>query len=185
VRTAVSVLAVLLSAACGSSGTNPAGAAGGTHAASSTNTTASSGASGGGTSADLCSVLTPAQIQQAIGVPVGPGTKSTVPAVGCGWTDQSTENSSGVVLLYVDPVVYNGTKQANGQNGVTVTAVSGIGDEAIVETYSPGAKPLLLIKKGSVIVSLSADVRDGSGNTTPDKDLAAEKQLGAIVASAL
>jgi hypothetical protein len=131
-------------------------------------------------------VLTPAQIQQVLGVPVGPGTKSEQPVVGCGWLDPNIGNNSSVVLMYVDPAIYSGTKNSNGQNGVTITAVSGLGDEAFIESASPQTKPLLMIKKGSEFVSISADVRaNGSGDTDPAKDVAAEKQLAAIVVPAL
>lgn len=183
---AASTIAVLLTAACGNSGGSaPASAGSGNSSAAAANGGGSSGG-GSGTQADLCTVLTTAQIEQAIGVPVGPGKKAEDPGVGCGWIDPNFGNNSSVGLLYVDPVVYNGTKQANGQNGVTLTKVDGLGDEAYLESLAPTAKPLLFVKKGSVIVSISADVRaNGSGDTDPAKDAAAEKQLGAIVASAL
>ncbi len=184
VLTAASTLAVLLTAACGSSGNGTAPtAAGGNGNAAAAN---SGGSSGGGSQVDLCTVLTPAQIQQVLGVPVGPGKKAEDAGVGCGWIDPDSGNNSTVGLLYVDPVIYDGTKKANGENGMTLIKVDGLGDEAFLEDFSPTSKPLLLMKKGSAIVSISADIRaNGSGDTDPAKDAVAEKQLGAIVASKL
>ncbi len=183
VLTAVSTAALLLSAACGGSTPTSAAKANGS-AAAAADTGGSSG--GSGARADLCTVLTTAQIQQALGVPVGPGKQAEDPAVGCGWLDPNFGNNSSVGLLYVDPMIYDGTKKANGQNGVTLTKVDGLGDEAYLESLAPNAKPLLFVKKGSLIVSVSADVRaSGSDDTDPAKDAAAEKQLGAIVASRL
>ena len=187
VLTAASTLALLLTAACSSggsgSGTAPVAANGNGSAAAAAN---SGGSSGGGSQVDLCTVLTTAQIQQVLGVPVGPGKKAEDVGVGCGWMDPDFGNNSSVGLLYVDPVIYDGTKKANGQSGMTLIKVDGLGDEAFLEDFSPTAKPLLLMKKGSAIVSISADIRaKGSGDTDPAKDAAAEKQLGAIVASKL
>lgn len=185
VLTMASTAALSLIAACGSSGSTSSSVANsGGSAAAAGNTAGSSG--GSGAQVDLCTVLTTAQIQQAIGVPVGPGKKSDEPSVGCGWIDPNSGNNSSVVLLYVDPMIYQGSKKANGQNGITLTPVSGLGDEAYLESLAPNAKPLLLMKKGSLVVSLSTDIRaNGSGDTDPAKDAAAEKELGAIVAAAL
>jgi hypothetical protein len=174
---------LLFAAACGSSGTTHGSAAAGNAADAS-----SAGTSGGDVAQiDLCTLLTATQIQQAIGQPVGPGKKADAPGVGCGWIDQNTGNNSNVGVLYVDPTVYQGTKQAAGQNGVTMTKVAGIGDEAYAETLSPTATPLLFVKKGSVIVSVSADIRVSGSNdqASPAQDLAAERQLAAIIAASL
>lgn len=188
---AASTAALLLTAACGTSGGANSGAGNGSAPTSGAKGGASTaavnaGGQAGGAQADLCKVLTTAQIEQVLGVPVGPGKKAEDPGVGCGWMDPNFGNNSSVGLLYVDPVIYDGTKKANGLNGVTITKVDGLGDEAFLESFSPDTKPLLLLKKGSAIVSISADVRaNGSGDTNAAKDAAAEKQLGAIVASAL
>ncbi len=192
--TATSVVTLLLTAACASSssGAAPAGVKGSGSATSAPakDHGGSSGGSGSGSGSggqvDPCTTLTTAQIQQVIGVPVGPGKKSDQPVVGCGWMDPNLGNNSGVVVMYVDPTIYDGTKNSNGQNGVTITSVSGLGDEAFIESFSPSTKPLLMIKKGSRIVSVSADIRaNGSGDTDSAKDVAAEKQLAAFVASVL
>jgi hypothetical protein len=194
VLTATSVVTLLLTAACASSssssnsGAAPGGAKGSGSATSApaTDDAGSSGGSGSGSQVDPCTTLTTAQIQQVIGVPVGPGKKSDQPIVGCGWMDPNLGNNSGVVVMYVDPTIYDGTKNSNGQNGVTITSVSGLGDEAFIESFSPSTKPLLMIKKGTQIVSVSADIRaNGSGDTDSAKDVAAEKQLAAFVVSAL
>lgn len=190
--TATSVVTLLLTVACASSSSNSGAAAAGAKGSGSatsapaTDNAGSSAGSGGGSQVDPCTTLTTAQIQQVIGVPVGPGKKSDQPVVGCGWMDPNLGNNSGVVVMYVDPTIYEGTKNSNGQNGVTITSVSGIGDEAFIESFSPSTKPLLMIKKGSQIVSVSADIRaNGSGDTDATKDVAAEKQLAAFVVSAL
>lgn len=185
---AASTAALLLTAACGASGgaghgSAPTSGAGRGASAAAVN---AGGPAGGGAQADLCRVLTVTQVQQALGVPVGPGTKAESPGVGCGWIDSAPGNNSTADLLYVDPTIYDGVKQANGVNGMKLVKADGIGDEAFFEILSPNTVPLLLVKKGSAIVSVSADVRaNGSGDTDPAKDEAAEKQLGAIVASAL
>ena len=185
---AASAAALLLTAACGTSGGAASGSAptsgakGGATAAA----VNAGGPAGGGAQADLCKVLTVGQIRQALGVPVGPGTKAVSPGVGCGWIDSDLGNNSTVDLLYVDPAIYDGVKKANGLNGMKIVKADGIGDEAFFEVLSADTVPLLLVKKGSAIVSVSADVRaNGSGDTDPAKDEAVERQLGAIVASAL
>ncbi|HEV3173906.1 MAG TPA: hypothetical protein VGZ32_26375 [Actinocrinis sp.] len=148
-----------------------------------------SGGSGGQTDAtqlDLCSVLTAAQIKQAIGMEVGPGTGADAPAVGCSWL-ATGDSLSTVTLLYTEPSTYDAMKQITAQAGMKVTKVDGVGDEAYAEYDSLTAAPLLYIKKGSTIVFVSADIMAGgtTGRVPQAQDLAADKQLGTIIAGAL
>jgi hypothetical protein len=154
--------------------------------------TSCGGGSGGGdqtdaTRSDLCSVLTATQIKQAIGVDVSPGTGADAPAVGCSWLAAGDGNLSTVTLLYTEPSAYDAMKQTTAQAGIKVTKVDGIGDEAYAAYDSSTAAPLLYIKKGSVIVFVSADIMaDGTGGRVPQaQDLAADKRLGTIIAGAL
>jgi hypothetical protein len=153
--------------------------------------TACGGGSGGSgetdaTLLDLCSALTTAQINQAIGLEVSPGINADAPAVGCSWIAAGDGNLSTVTALYTEPSTYDAMKQTTAQSGITVTKVDGVGDEAYAEYDSPTAAPLLYIKKGSVIVSVSADIMtEGTAGTPQARDLAADKQLGTIIASAL
>jgi hypothetical protein len=129
---------------------------------------------------DLCGVVNDAQVTQVIGHHVGPGRPATAPGVGCGWIADATGDNSTAGVLYADQVSYEAAKKLSGQQGMTMTRVPGLGDEAYAQSLGSGA-PLLFLKKGSHLVTVSVDIQ----NATPDTDLTAEKQLATLVAPAL
>lgn len=167
------LLSAVLIAGCGSANTSTAGGAAGQAAAAPTSTT----------KPNLCDVLTVARIQQVIGYPVGPG-RPPDPLVGCGWIGQDIGNNSSVTVLYVAQGTYDGARSYGSQTGTT-TPVAGLGDDAFVEAGS-SQRPLLLIRKGDLRVSVGVVIMiPHTDSSPPGANLAAEKQLGAIVAAAL
>lgn len=188
---ALAPMGLLLLAACGTSPQTPASNGGtNTHAAAGN---ADSGGSGSGSGSgsngqvDLCKTLTAAQAQSILGRPIGPATKETDGLVGCGWSATGEFDRSGIVILYVDPGVYEGAKSASqsGQ-GMKLTAIPGLGDEAFVTPLDGQTEPLLTMKKGPVVVSVSVVLAStGAPTGTQATNLAAEKQVAAIVASQL
>ena len=129
---------------------------------------------------ELCGVVNDAQVTQLLGRHVGPGRPAAAPGVGCGWIADATGDNSTAGVLYADQVSYEAAKKVSGQQGMTMTRIPGLGDEAYEQSFG-GAAPLLFLKKGAHLVTVSVDIQ----GATPDADLAAEKQLAALVAPAL
>lgn len=178
-----------LLAACGASTqTSASTGATNTHAAAGNADGAGSGSgSGSNGQADLCKTLTAAQAQSILGRPTGPATKATDGLVGCSWSATGEFDSSGIVILYVDPGVYEGAKSASqsGQ-GMKLTAIPGLGDEAFATASGGQTEPLLTMKKGSAVVSVSVVLATpGAPTGAQATNLAAEKQVAAIVAPLL
>ena len=143
----------------------------------------SGGSAAGGAKPDLCAAVSSTQIEAAIGRPVDPGKPATAPGVGCGWIATKTGDDSTAGVLYAQMASYDAAKKLAGQNNETMTAVPGLGDEAYAQTFGPTGAPLLFVKKGSNLVTISADLRIAPGNDHAPQatDLAAEKQIAAIV----
>lgn len=183
----IMVAALALSSGCGSSHSSAAsgsGAAPGGGLTTGGSTGGSAGGStGGGSKPDLCAAISSAQIEAAIGRPVDPGKPATAPGVGCGWIATKTGDNSTVGVLYAQMASFDAAKKLAGQSGETMTAVTGIGDEAYAQTFAATGAPLLFVKKGSNLVTISADLRVSPGNDQASQatDLAAEKQIAAIV----
>jgi hypothetical protein len=126
--------------------------------------------------ADVCSMLTTAQVGAALGGSVGAG-KSIATSV-CQWTQQG---KPGDVLLKLDvnlitPEHFTRLKTVTA--GV-VTNVTGLGDEAFYSTFTQGRTTLttLNIKKGTAAVTIRV-----SGGTKPADEYQAKEKA---VATAL
>lgn len=100
---------------------------------------------------DACSLLTPAQIGDAIGVPVSAGTYITPTfKKTCTWkaTSQVNQTTPFVTLMLQDLKGYEGGKRLGAMKAVVVTPVSGFGEGAYYLALGDNAG--LIVKKGSV-----------------------------------
>ena len=96
---------------------------------------------------DPCSLLTQAQVSEALGTNVAPG-KRVVPTL-CDWSAAATQpgtRAKKVTLTLKKPQEFAYLKMPVG-NGITKTPVSGIGDEAVYGT-TPGYATTLSVRKG-------------------------------------
>ncbi len=106
---------------------------------------------------DACEVLTPAEIGAVLGVSIDPG-KPMAGKVMCAWaqTGQTGEIGTKLVLHFAQMPYFQKEKAASGN--VTVTPVSGIGDEAFYVTSEFGTS--LFVRKGDTVIDFS--IRDKS-----------------------
>ncbi len=127
---------------------------------------------------DACEVLTPAEIGAVLGVSIDPG-KHMAGKVMCAWAQTGQTGEIGTKLdapLRAEPY-FQKEKAASGN--VTVTPVSGIGDEAFYVTSEFGTS--LFVRKGDTAIDFS--IRDKS---LPKNDLMAkERALGLKAAERL
>jgi hypothetical protein len=95
-----------------------------------------------------CTLLTPAQIDAAIGDPVGPG--QAVGTTMCQWSAANQPNTiqgKKVAVVLLTAQGYANAKMPVNDPVITKTAVSGIGDEAVYGTAA-GRAASLSVKKG-------------------------------------
>jgi hypothetical protein len=101
---------------------------------------------------DACTLLTPAQVGAAVGVPVGDGTHVTSTFVRtCTWNATGSSDVKTVTLLMQTAEGYDRGKQmanqmAAGAKGTAVTPAR-VGDDAYF--FVTGDQPGLLVKKGA------------------------------------
>ena len=127
---------------------------------------------GGGGIADPCSLLTQAEVDAAVGQPLGQG-KSFVAHLDCAWS--SSDFAANVHLTVGDWATT--IKQTASANGGAPTAIAGLGDEAWTASGNNGSlvyarkggNGFLLIINGPQIDSLS------------DHGVAQEKVLAAAI----
>lgn len=127
---------------------------------------------------DPCSLLTPSQVGDVLGVSVGPGQK--VAGNLCHWSapGQATgRNGKKVLLTLQDERAFTYAKMPVG-HGITKTPVTGIGDDAVYGT-TPGVGTTLAVKKGSVAFVVHVT------GFTDDEIKAKEKTLALEVLSKL
>ena len=157
------------------------------------------GAKGGGSSADCnvgaaCTLLTPLEVNQALGTSYAAGSGSPGDVAGqtssCLYSDASLAVGLQVVCLpeTQGPSDYIAYEQAQSGFGFACTPVSGIGDAAFwcVATADGGLTLLgdnLLFFSGSVFATL--DVGEPDGGLLPTDEQAAVEQLAKIVVSRL
>ena len=111
---------------------------------------------GGASSTDGCSLLTPAEIQQAIGAAVKAGTSQTgnPEQVNCDWEGQEDDTLSvGVIVQPYDDTLWTTMSSAS-----SATAVSGLG-EAAYKGY-PHAGDLAIKQGGHEIDVAIVDFKD-------------------------
>jgi hypothetical protein len=128
---------------------------------------------------DACSLLTAAQVSAALGVSVGAGTYVTPTFTKtCTWN--ATTNGGGTVTLNLQSLdqYEGGKKAASYGKAVSLTSISGIGDEA----YYFGTDKLvsLIVKKGSVAFKVAV-----YSKIPAEKQQAVEKSLALQIVSQL
>jgi hypothetical protein len=132
---------------------------------------------------DACSVLTPDEISAVLRVPIDPG--KHIPAsstVMCAWLQSKTFGITAekLVLNFTSLDSFKKEKVASSRpRKITVTPVSGIGDEAFYVITPLGTS--LYIRKGNTAISFT--IRDKGFST--DQLMAKEKTLGLEAAARL
>ena len=104
---------------------------------------------------DACALLTPAQVSVVAGVPVKDGQYVT-PAKKetCTWTaSKPAEKSTKMVTLFLEGLPMFQASKKPLVNTITVTPVSGLGDEAFYVTMSTNV--MLHVKKGNVVLRVT------------------------------
>jgi hypothetical protein len=112
---------------------------------------------------DACALLTTAQVQGFLGVPVDPG----VPILPtnhqfCTWSEHGKPagTASNVMVGLISARQFEGAKTVPPGRGMTSTPVSGIGDEAYHLT-TPGAAAILYVRKGASYFQVRARTNGG------------------------
>jgi hypothetical protein len=135
---------------------------------------------------DACSLLTQAQVGDAVGVSFGAGTHVTQQFVKtCTWTPTASSKDVKAVTLNIQPgdTYEHGKQQLELANtaaggGVKITSAAGIGDDAYYITTSPTITTLMF-KKGTLAFKIAVY------GSSSDKAMAAEKTLALEVISKL
>ena len=164
--------AILLTSCGGGSSTPPSKSPADANATSVTTKPTSSSAKTAASAQDPCSLLTQAEVDTAVGQPLGAG-KQTLTLQDCQWT--TSDFTAGVDVTVSD---WTGIKNAATANGTkTATSISGVGDEALNLNGSNGS--LLYVRKGAegFLLTINGPHIDG----TPDHGLAQEKVLAKAV----
>jgi uncharacterized protein DUF3558 len=171
----VAIAAATLLAACGGSTAptaTPAGGGGGTSAPGAT----SNGAGGGNVSSiNACSLLTAAEIQAALGVPVKDGVEQDSDGqVSCTWDGQDEAGpSAGVTVATYDDTLWQTMSQ-----GANAKPISGFGDAAY--TGFPHQGDIAIKVKGFEVDLGIVDFTDAAAKID-----AADKSLAQLVLSRL
>jgi len=110
---------------------------------------------------DACSLLTPAQVNAALGVAVGPA-KQAGDRFSCQWSEPGANlmRGKGLFVHIVGPVgtltpaeQFNAIKMPLPVKGITKTPLSGVGDDAVYGTAGASA-PELTVKKGNFVFQI-------------------------------
>jgi hypothetical protein len=171
----LAIVAGLVAACSGSAGTDRPQASG-NQTAPPQGTQGATTNTGGGTPKELdaCSLITQAEAASALGEPVDAGTVPEPGAHSCLFSA-----STGITINSVEISITTGSGFDSSKKsipGLTITKVSGIGDDAY--TVSIGAGFLVLnVKKGQITFSVSV-LRKSASN---DDLLAAEKTLAMAI----
>ena len=155
-------MALLLVAACSPSGSTPA----------------SQQAGNGFAAADLCALVTQAQVSAAVGGSVGAGVPSGVNAPSCTWQDST---GAGATIAATGPgsvgQIPYGLQNISGAH---VTAVNGLGDAAFFAAGATGPTAELDIRKGGRAITITVGSND-PGFTQAQQE-AAELAIGTAAA---
>lgn len=158
--------AVLLVAACGS-------------ASSATATPAGQQAGSGFTAADLCALVTQAQVAAAVGNAVGAGVPSGVNAPSCTWQDVTDPGASAGIAATGPDTVGQVPYALQNMPSPHVTAVNGLGDAAFFAA-GIGTTAELDIRKGGRAITIGVGSTDP--NYTQAQQEAAELAIGTVAA---
>jgi hypothetical protein len=168
------IAGALLLAGCSASST-PAGAA-----SSSTPSSASQQAGSGFTAADLCALVSQAEVSAAVGNAVGAGVPSGVNAPSCTWQDSTGTGASATIAASGPDTVGQIPFGLQGIAGAHVTAASGVGDAAFFAAGATGTTAELDIKKGPRAITITVGSTDP--NFTQAQQEAAELAIGTAAA---
>jgi len=97
---------------------------------------------------DACSLLTSAEIEKAMGVPMGPA--KSMASKACQWRQPVKQGDAGAIVdvTILDLRRYNIGKAVAGSNKFKVVTVPGLGDEAYYSESIDGKQTDLRAKKG-------------------------------------
>lgn len=126
---------------------------------------------GGGGIGDPCSLLTQAEVDAAVGQPLGQG-KSTIAHLDCAWS--SSDFGANVYLTVGD---WTSVKSAASANGGAPAAIAGLGDEAATASGNNGS--LVYVRKGTNGFLLIID--GPQVDSLADHGVAQEKVLAAAI----
>jgi len=149
----------------------------------------SSPSSGGGgaetgmgfTAAELCALVTPAEVGGALGRSVGAGVPSGVNAPSCSW--QASDASGATIAANSPGSVGQIPFGLQGKEGAHVTAVKGLGDAAFFAAAASGPNAELDIRKGSRAITITVAVADDNFDQAAQE--AAEQAIGTAAAKHL
>ena len=130
---------------------------------------------------DACSLLTQAQISAALSASVGAGSYTTPTyKKTCTWNTASdvTKGAKYVTLMLEGLEAYQGGKLTGQVKTISVTSISGIGDDAYY--LAVGSNVGLIVKKGNVAFKVAV-----YGDLPMEKKQAMEKTLAQQVISKL
>lgn len=171
VRGALSTAAVaaLLVAACSGSSSASASA------------TASDQQTGlGFTAADLCALVSQADVGTAVGNAVAAGVPSGVNAPSCTWQGSTDTGASLTIAANGPETVGQIPYGLQNMPGPHVTAVSGVGDAAFFASAATGPTAELDIRKGGRAITITVGSTDP--NYTQAQQEAAELAIGTLAA---
>lgn len=129
----------------------------------------------------LCALVTPADVNAALGSSAGPGVPSGTNAPSCTW---QASDGSGTTIAADDPGSIGQIPFGlQGITGAHVTAVSGLGDKAYFAAGGTGTTAELDIAKGGRAITITVGLADP--NSTQAQQEAAEQVLGTAAAKKL
>jgi hypothetical protein len=137
---------------------------------------ASSASSGGTqtsglTAAQLCALVTPAEVSAALGVSVGAGVPSGVNAPSCTWT---AANGAAAGIARVDPSSVGQLPFGlQGLSNAAVTPITGVGDAAVFAASDDLPNAEVDLKKGTKGLNITV----GARGITQAQQEAAEKAI--------
>ncbi len=166
-RFATALAALVLVAACGASAASPT-------------TPADQGGGSGFSAADLCALVTQAEMSAAVGNAVAAGVPSGVNAPSCSWQDSTDPGASATIAATSPDSVGQLPYGLQGMPSPRVTSVSGVGDAAFFASAATGATAELDIRKGGRAITITVGSTDP--NYTQAQQEAAELAVGTAAA---
>ena len=132
---------------------------------------------------DACALLTPAQVSTILGVTVGAG--HSIGTTGCAWSTPgrqvtSTHPQVSAKVTLDDLTAFS--KEQTPLPGVTMTSVSGIGEDAVYATFGRMIPPLTMLSVKTAKANLVVELLGVPGQ---DKQMAMEKSLALCVLARL
>ena len=125
---------------------------------------------------DPCALLTQDQVSAALGGTVGAPRRTSTVLKACTWAQAGGGSAVQVILRSADDhdkMMKQTSAMAKEDTAITVTSVSGLGDDAFYTTMSPGPHAILSVKKGNVAINVSVV----SSQIPVEKQKAIEKTL--------